>query len=84
MDTRTDRRIPKQNTQSIVPNIQPIVPNIVQPVPQSIPQPVSQDIIQPVVPNIVQPVVPNIAQRPQRRERINYAELNRTGRIINR
>ena len=82
--SKLDTRIPKQNTQPIVPNIQPIVPNIVQSVPQSIPQPVSQDIIQPVVPNIVQPVVPNIVQRPQRRERINYAELNKTGRIINR
>jgi len=76
LDTRTDRRIPKQNTQPIVPNIQPIVPNIVQPVVQSVPQSIPQDIVQPVVPNIV--------QRPQRRERINYADLNRTGRIINR
>ena len=83
LDTRT-----KQNTQPIIPNIQPIVPNIVQPVvqsvPQSIPQPVPQSVSQPVPQDIVQPVVPNIVQRPQRRERINYAELNRTGRIINR
>ena len=79
MDTRTDRRIPKQNTQTIVPNIQRIVPNI-EPIVPNIVQPVVQPVRQP----IVQPVVPNIVQRPQRRQRINYAHLNTTGEIINR